>query len=387
MRLLRKAIFWLHLSAGLLAGLVILVLATTGSILSFERQILESTTGITVEPGLASVGPEAILKAQADAKPAATALTYNSDPKKPAVVQFGRGKSIFVDPYNGESLGEGNVKTKQFFAWVLTVHRWFAQEGDAKKTASSVIEVANLMFLFLVVSGLWLWFPKRWTKSGWKAITRIQWRLKGRARDWNWHNVFGFWACVPLLFITTTGAIMSLTWANNLLFKTVGETPPPPRAEGGEGGGERRGQRSEAGGGREHGGRMAMMPVSFDGLDESFEAVKTANPGWQTIQISVLKGTTAQFMVAQSHRGRPDLRKTLTVDLTNFQTVKTESMESQSPGRQVRGWVRWIHTGEAFGWAGQAVMGLAAVSAIVLIWTGFALSWRRFRNRRKRTAA
>lgn len=429
MRLIKKAVFWVHLAAGLLAGAVILVLGITGVVMSFERQILESSTGVSVKPSAAQISPETILSAQAGAKPAATGVTFNSDPEKPAVVQFGRGKSLFVDPATGASLGEGNVQVKKFFAWVLTLHRWLTLEGTSREVGKNVTGVANLVFLFLVVSGLYLWFPKRWTKSGLKAITRIQWRLKGRARDWNWHNVFGFWACVPLFFIVVTGAVMSYTWAGNLIYKAVGENPPAPRQGGGgpgaaamaggeqggerraprpEGsagerpvvsreGGERRGPRPEGTGaegrprggaegrrgGEEHAHSHDEAPVSLAGLDAGFAAVKAANAEWKTIQVSPPKGTTAQFSVSTSHRGRPDLRRTLTVDLASGAVVKNEGFESQTTGRKVRTFVRWIHTGEAFGWPGQLLMGLAALSAVVLVWTGFALSWRRFFKKRR----
>ena len=37
---LRKIIFWLHLTAGVVAGTVILVMSVTGVFLAFERQIV-----------------------------------------------------------------------------------------------------------------------------------------------------------------------------------------------------------------------------------------------------------------------------------------------------------------------------------------------------------
>ena len=37
---IRKAIFWTHLGAGVLAGLVVLMMSVTGVILTYERQIV-----------------------------------------------------------------------------------------------------------------------------------------------------------------------------------------------------------------------------------------------------------------------------------------------------------------------------------------------------------
>ncbi len=427
MRLVRKGIFWVHLAAGLLAGLVILVLGVTGVIMSFERQILEANTGVKIvrtAEQTTHLGPEAILTKYADAKPAATAVLYNSDPEKPATVQFGRGKSEYVNPYTGDSLGEGNKGLKEFFSWVLRLHRWLTLD---REVGGQITGPANLVFLFLVVSGLWLWFPKRWTRSALKAVTTLKFRLKGKARDWNWHNVFGFWACIPLFLIVVTGAVMSYTWANNLVYRAVGETPPAgrggppgmaapggqgqqresrPRGEGGqqavarEGGGER-GPRTEGGarpvgGAGERGGREGGQrgggghdhdhdhgPVSLAGLDAGFSAAKASSSGWQTISVAMPKGTTAQYTVSNSHRGRPDLRRTLTIDLANGSVTKNEGFESQTTGRKLRTFVRWVHTGEALGWFGQAIMGLAALASVILVWTGFALSWRRFFKKRR----
>lgn len=123
--------------------------------------------------------------------------------------------------------------------------------------------------------------------------------------------------------------------------------------------------------------------MNLAGLDAALALVKKDFPEWQTIQVSPPKGRTAQLSVSMSHRGRPDLRRQVTVDLDTAAITKNEGIESQSTGRKIRTFVRWVHTGEALGWFGQLLMGLAALSAIILVWTGFALSWRRFFKKRK----
>ena len=50
----------------------------------------------------------------------------------------------------------------------------------------------------------------------------------------------------------------------------------------------------------------------------------------------------------------------------------------QSAGQQARSWLRWIHTGEAGGLFGQLVAMLASAAAVMLAWTGIALTLRRF---------
>lgn len=46
--------------------------------------------------------------------------------------------------------------------------------------------------------------------------------------------------------------------------------------------------------------------------------------------------------------------------------------------QRVRSWTRFLHTGEALGGVGQFLAGLACLGGCVLVYTGFALSWRRF---------
>lgn len=77
-----------------------------------------------------------------------------------------------------------------------------------------------------------------------------------------------------------------------------------------------------------------------------------------------------------------------------------EILGGQSPThnflRDIVDWQRWLgvegegraaaralHTGEAFGFAGQTVAGLASLGGCFLVWTGLAMAWRRFRSWRR----
>jgi uncharacterized iron-regulated membrane protein len=39
--------------------------------------------------------------------------------------------------------------------------------------------------------------------------------------------------------------------------------------------------------------------------------------------------------------------------------------------------LRFLHTGEALGLAGQTIAGLVSLSSAIMVWTGLALAWRR----------
>jgi uncharacterized iron-regulated membrane protein len=90
------------------------------------------------------------------------------------------------------------------------------------------------------------------------------------------------------------------------------------------------------------------------------------------------------FLIDQGMGGQPHLRSTLTLDRQTAEVVKWETFAGFSTGRQMRTWLRFIHTGEAGGFVGQTIAGIASAGACVLVWTGLALSWRRFRAWRGR---
>src|SRR5262245_39233746 len=112
--MLRKILFWLHLSSGAAAGLVILVMCVTGILLAWQRQILQfADSGVRSRasaPGLARKSPEELLAAAIESRHAVpTALTVRSNPAEAPSVEFGRGTVVYVYPSTGAVLGEGSV--------------------------------------------------------------------------------------------------------------------------------------------------------------------------------------------------------------------------------------------------------------------------------------
>ena len=71
-------------------------------------------------------------------------------------------------------------------------------------------------------------------------------------------------------------------------------------------------------------------------------------------------------------------RTTLTLDPFSAELLKRDGYADGSLGRRVRTWIRFLHTGEALGPVGKLLAALASFGACFLVYTGFALSWRRF---------
>lgn len=510
----RRCIFWAHLATGVVVGLIIFILAVTGMLMSFETQIVSKAERSMVRekaPVQAALTPEELVEkfqgSGVEGRP--TGLSLSSNAEDPAAFVIGRGNQQQFHPSTGESMGKGAEGTRKFFQTVLSIHRWLtlptqAPEGQAraqgagaaspgqpaagaarpttwKDIGGNINAAGALVFFFLLISGLFLWIPKKLAWRAFKPVLFVQPKLKGRARDWNWHNIAGFWASPFILVITVTGIIMFYPWANKLLFNAFGEQPPvrtaggpggaggPPRSEGGgeggagrEGGERRRGEnrvaaaegeapraegaqveegrprreggehrhrpegtelavgdgarvegagggedrprrregeerpRGEAGSagaegggmrrGREGGGAAsATGPIVAKGLNEAAEAAKKFMPEWKTLALELPSSDRQAFVatISDAGRGRPDRRVKLTLDRADLSITKQETFADLTTGTKMRQFVRWGHTGELGGWLGQLIAALTCALTIVLVWTGFALAWRRLMSKIK----
>ena len=373
---LRDALFWLHLAFGIGAGIVIFLMSATGVLLMYERQITEWSDRdyrqASPPPAGARLSIEALLAKALTAQsgPPLSSLTLQADPAAPAAVSFGRERTVYVDPYTGRILGEGSPRVRTFFRAVTAWHRWLGAQGERRQTGSAITGACNLAFLILIVSGCFLWLPRQWTRRQLRNVVWFRRGLASKARDFNWHNVIGFWTWIPLFLVVLTGVVMSYSWANDLLFRLSGEVPPA--RQGSERPAAERGSRRE----RSH----SDDAPELSGLDELWLVAERKVPGWRSITMRLPDEAEApvSFTILQGHRGRPDLRSQLTLDRRSGEVVKWEPFARQGPGRRLRAWSRWVHTGEAGGFLGQTVAGLAAAGATLLVWTGWAMAWRRF---------
>ena len=126
-------------------------------------------------------------------------------------------------------LGEGNGQgVRAFFRVVVEWHRYVAASGASRPLGRAVTGASNLAFLFIVVSGLFLWWPRSWKWSAVRNVTWFKGGLQGKARDFNWHNTIGFWSAIPLAIIVAGGVVISYPWATGLVYRAYGEAPPAP---------------------------------------------------------------------------------------------------------------------------------------------------------------
>ena len=388
MKLLRTIVFWSHLFVGVAAGLVILVMSLTGALLAVDLPVTNfanrSYRHAPAEGEQRLAMAELVEAVEAERGQAPSAVAYASDPAAPAEARLGRRQTVFVNPYTGEVLGEGSEAVDAFFGWNMRVHRWLAQEGEARAIGGGITGAANLAFVGIILSGLFLWVPKR---LKWRSIRPVLWfkgGLRSKTRDWNWHNVLGFWCAIPLLLFSATGVVISYDWAGDLVRTLAGAEPPAERGRGGGGTPE---------------AVEEVEPQAWsrrlDGVDEAFAAVVAeAGDGWNTIALALPESDAERltFTVDRGNGRQPHKRRDYVVPRdSSAVTVEAQpGFEALTAERKARSFIRFAHTGEWFGTLGWIVGVIACLAGAFLVYTGLALSFRRLvlnpiRRRRPRT--
>ena len=385
----RTVLFWIHLTAGAIAGVVVLVMCVTGVALTYEKQVIEwaDSRSWSAPPsaGSSHLPPETLLARvrQVRSGAALTGLSLRADAQAPATLTLEGNESLLVDPYTGTIIGPPPQGLRAFFRSVTSWHRYLALDGEARATGRMFTGAANLLFFFIVLSGMYLWIPKT---LSWLQVSRVIWFRRGlptKARHFNWHNAIGIWSAVPLALVVAGAIPISYSWGNALVYRLVGEQPPAPA-----GGGARPAPAAREGGPREGGPREArgagrearQEPVRVEGLDAAWAKAQAEVPSWRTISIRFAPNPESPlvFTVDSGYGGQPQKRATLTVDRTNAAVLKSESFDNLSLGRRARSWLRFAHTGEFYGLTGQTIAGVASAGGAVLVYTGLSLALRRF---------
>ena len=390
MKALRTLVFWLHLLTGVTVGVVVLIMSVTGVLLTYEKQMTRwadarGLNGAPPTPSAARLGvAELVERAQSASPGTPTTVTWRARANAPVEVAYGRERTLFLNAYTGEVLGQGATRMRRFFRVVTDWHRWLGREGPSRPLGKSITGLANLGFLFIVVSGLYLWWPRHWTRRTLRSVTLFRRGLRSKARDFNWHNVIGLWSWAPLVVVVASGVVISYPWASNLVYRAVGEAPPaprPPAAAPSEGARSAAGAPSGPAAPRDAGNARTDAPaLDLAGFDPLVARATARVPEWRSVTLTLptKPDAPASFAIDAGTGGQPQKRAELQLDRGTGEEVRWQPFSAGTPGRRLRSVLRFAHTGEVLGPAGQTIAGVVSLGAVFLVYTGLALTLRRF---------
>jgi uncharacterized iron-regulated membrane protein len=212
---LYRVIWRWHFYAGLIVLPVLLIASVTGGLYVFREELER-----VIYPRLMFVEPqpqtvtykEQLAKAIAALPEGATVhgISISDDPTRATdiIAEIGpeRYVSVYVNQHTGAVSGQLEYD-RSLFGVILNIHRTLL----AGTTGRVIVELATSWGIILIVTGVYLWWPRR----GGKALGVWLPRLRGKSyviwRDW--HTVPGFYFSLLAFLVMGTGLFFTLLFA------------------------------------------------------------------------------------------------------------------------------------------------------------------------------
>ncbi len=200
-----------HFYAGLFVAPFMVLLALTGIIYLFKPQLDPLMYGhlLTVPAAERALSADEQLQRAKAAYPQGTLSKYLPPADATSSAQFvmhdgGREMTVFVDPYRGTVLGTQDAKNNlQAIARALHGELMIGTVGDR------LVELAAGWGVMLVISGMYLWWPRGKSSSG---VLWPRFNTRGRVFWRDLHVVTGFWGAALLLVMLLSGMAWTGFW-------------------------------------------------------------------------------------------------------------------------------------------------------------------------------
>lgn len=239
----KKSVLQIHLILGLSSGLIVFILGITGCLYAFidEVKSVVYQERLSVEvPEYGTTLPLDVLYQKAQkivgqghpitgidiSNQAHRSYQFRTYQKAEAKAwnyfdEVALYRKIYLNPYTGDLLENENTKL-EFFNLVLQLH-WSLWLTDA--IGQPIVGGATLIFVLMLITGLILWYPKNkkaakqrfWFR--WKSTTR--WRRK----NYDLHNILGFYVQLVALAIAVTGLMWAFDWVEDSVVWALGGKP------------------------------------------------------------------------------------------------------------------------------------------------------------------
>lgn len=361
--------FWRwHFWMGLLVAPVIIIASVTGSIYVFKedlQRVMYPELMFTDGPTNQQQGFDAF-EAAVSAHNPADELRFLNVSAEPGRAWLGYAEQhledgsekvtqYYFDPATGELLGTLDNETS-FFRVVLAIHRRLF----AGTPGRVIVETATSWGIISILTGLWLWWPRKKEKIWGVWLPRIRGSTKTVLRDW--HTVPGVYIALFALIIMVTGLLFTRVWGTAVragVFATGGFpeffTDPPVSAIPD---GDSDPQRISV---------DAAMATAFGHYDFARDGFSLGLPHDETDTFQIITDTH----VPLADRGAVYL------DQYSGETLVFETSKDIPMATHVLLAFYPIHVGSIFGLPTKILAVLACLILIAMSVTGIWLWWRR----------
>lgn len=378
-----RSVWRWHFYAGLFCIPFVLWLAATGSIYLFKPQIEAWLDRAYDHLSLSGprAAPQAIVAAALAAVPGSALDAYELPPSPEAAVRVlvGSGERlvrVYVHPQTRAILRTIDEDQRPM-RWIFRLHGELML-GDR---GSMLVELAASWAIVMLLSGLWLWWPRDGAGAAGVLYPRL--RAGGR-RFWrDLHAVTGTWVSLFALFLLFSGLPWAKSWGGLLKEVRSLAGTADVRQDWSTGRSSELAQRRAAlaTGGGEHAGHSAHTDASaprdyaaLDRLVPLVQAQRLAAP----VLIAPPSGAQPSWSARSEAQNRP-LRANLLLDGASGAIVQRTDFGQRPLLDRIVGVGVAAHEGQLFGWPNQVLGAFTALGLIAVSASALAMWWKRRR--------
>jgi uncharacterized iron-regulated membrane protein len=208
---LRKALFQIHLWSGIGAGLYVLLISVSGSVVVFRNEVYEATDSpVIIVAGVGErMNTEQILKAAVSVWPGyevSQVYEYEDNPRRAVEVRLEKGdraQNRLVDPYTGADLGPS-------VPWQIRVMSWFEDLHEnlfGGRVGRQINAAGAVLWTVLGLTGMVVWWQGI---KNWKRGLLVRMRSGWKRLNWDLHSSLGFWTLLLTLMWGATGVFVAI---------------------------------------------------------------------------------------------------------------------------------------------------------------------------------
>lgn len=225
---IKKIIGKVHLWLGFTSGIIVFVIAITGCLYAFQAEITNLTqASFRKIPPLdfdLRLPPSKIKEIAEKALPGKHLHSVQYGPAEDAAVatfySFTENETyyyaVFINPNDGKVLKVKNMD-RDFFRIILMGHYYL---WLPPAIGQPITIVATVVFVVMMITGLILWWPRN--KAAAKQRFSIKWSAAWRRKNYDLHNVFGFYMTWIAIIMAITGLIFGWQLLANAIYKGTG---------------------------------------------------------------------------------------------------------------------------------------------------------------------
>ena len=382
----KDSILFLHRWLGIITGLVVVILSLTGCLFVFHQEISNVVRHDTFYADEVPTDQQPLPVEQLQAKIADTLninrlpyglTTYKNPDRNWSAMLYKGGqeswtyfgsmevyKTAYINPYTGDI--EGIVNEKHDFFQIMKGIHWSLLL--ATPIGQPIVVWSTVIFLFLLVSGMILWWPKKWNRAGKQKSFKIKWGSTWRRVNYDLHNVLGFYFLIISLIIGVTGLYWYFPSAKKALhFMGTGEYQLPPQ---------------------EHKEYVSATSPQ-DGIESPMQVTyrKAWNKNPEANRISFLSpadsnGTITATIYPDGQTYYEHFH--MNYDQYSAELIAAEDYDSKNAGEKLLAMNYDIHVGAIGGIPGKIIAFLASLVCGSLPITGFIIWWDRKKREWKR---